>query len=303
LVQILLSQLIIMVFAVFLTCSNNATAGQQPSSPKEIAHNIITAQNKLTDLTIHFTRKIPLGVYRKKQITGVRTVQGLYAHKTTTDANQPLRYLSRIATITNQETNQTTLAQDYLLSFNGESTFTLDQPVESNQQPVASIKQGYSKKLFPDAYNSANSIWLRAAEYFGHPESTFRIQKRNEYIDGLSCTKVTGTLLDGQITLEYWISADRSYLPLKMQALRDDGNQQQLKADTILSDLVQLENGIWLPGKIVYNSYDPAFVEFTRTWNLSSISIDPIPKEFFTPQFPPGTRVHDGILGITYTTY
>jgi hypothetical protein len=93
------------------------------------------------------------------------------------------------------------------------------------------------------------------------------------------------------------VSPHFGFLPLKTQFLRVRDNK--LGTEIVLSDLIQLPNGLWYPQRIRTGSPDP---KEAITYTITRISIEPIPGEVFTPKIPPGTFVHDHVAGLVYTT-
>jgi hypothetical protein len=133
----------------------------------------------------------------------------------------------------------------------------------------------------------------------------FRVESQSESVDGIAAARLVGTWQDshnGKIfTMKLWVSPERSFLPLKRQIIASDGT---MLSETALYDLVQLPNGMWYP-KTIRSPAEPSGIpqpSVAHIYEISRILIDPIPEGFFTPTFPPNTRVVDDILKVTYIT-
>lgn len=261
-----------------------------------IAEKLLAAEAQFTDLRLEYVAMVR--VHTKDNSNPFRVVEGIYVKK---KMLKELQYSDRRISMIDSETKQSTLIVDALASFNGDVTITLNRKVKSGKPMRGGIYPGYKPDEFPpiDA-DPHTSIWYfgpkQVGELLKKNSNTFRIESESEVIEGVSTIKLAGTILDGIFTMKLWVSPEFNFLPMKRQVFRtSDG---KLGAEMVLSNLVQLPNGLWYPKTIRTGSPDP---EFAFTYSISKISIDPIPEEFFSPEFPSNTRVEDKVLNVSYT--
>ena len=186
-------------------------------------------------------------------------------------------------------------------SYDGNATYILDRNVRIGKPKHGFIRYGYEPNQFKiiGGFDPVSNIWnlgkKSLADFIKENKETFQIGQEKEIIDGISTIKLEGSFGDGTFTTKLWISPQRNYLPIKKQIYNTkDG---KLMSETVLSNLVQLPNGLWFPKSIHFGSPDPNWAIYQEN---SNISIAPIPKDFFTPDFPTDTDVYDEILGINY---
>jgi len=278
-----------------------------------IAEALLTAEARFTNLRIDYieTKK----GYNKPD-DPVRVVEAVYAQKMLDNQDTPtrLRYHDRKVTYIDPNTKKTTY-EDMLVSFDGTATTILYRKspymgTEPNSTMKGYIISGYDSNQFSGLdLDPHNLIWYHARRGLGEilkdSRTTAYIERQSEVLDGISTVKVVSTQVypnKKSLTIKLWVSPERGFLPLKRQLMQTGG---RFYSETALYDLVQLPNGMWYP-KTIRSPADPPgapnFV-YTTTYNISNISIEPIPKEFFTPEFPPNTHVIDDITKTSYTTY
>jgi hypothetical protein len=265
-----------------------------------IADGMLEAEAKFTDLRLEY---VQIGGPSNEPNGPINIAKATYAQK----MPKRLRYLDINVSSTNLKTQESILVADIRASYDGEVTAILDRKVESGEPMRGAVLAGYESSQFPAiSMDPHTEIWYFNNKFIGNilkeNRNTFRIESESEALDGASAVKLTGTIWDGVLTLKLWVSPERGFLPLKRQVMQTGG---RFYSETALYDLVQLPNGMWYP-KTIQSPADPPgahnFV-YTTTCNISKISIDPIPKEFFTPDFPPNTYVIDDVLKTSYTTY
>ena len=106
----------------------------------------------------------------------------------------------------------------------------------------------------------------------------------------------------------YWLCAERSFLPLKVEIRRQDGS---LRSSHEVLDFEQLPTGAWLPKRVVRKDFrrDPDtgenYAAVERSHTLTSIELDPdVTDDTFSTlakHLPVGTLVRDAISGMEYT--
>jgi hypothetical protein len=303
-----MSRVIVLVSVLYLMWPAQTTA-KTAYTVDAIAEGLLAAEAQLTDLRLDyaFTHRAWNEPNGSKLVT-----EATYAHKTSEQIPQRLRYLERITFVVDPNGEHTSLREDILASFNGQATTTINRVVESGELMRAFIQPGYDSKWFgsydPDPHTK---IWYYGSEILlgdivKRYKNKFHIESEFEVVDGISTIKLTGTWTDPyngvEFTMKLWVSPERNFLPLKWQVIREDG---KMLSETALYNLVRLPNGMWYPKTIRSPADPPAILNprIAHIYNISEISIEPVPQDFFTPKFAPNTRVHDGILNITYTTY
>jgi len=273
-----------------------------------IADGLLEAEARLSDIRLDyvFTHRAWNEPNRPKVV-----VEGMYAQKTSKTMSKRLRYLERRDSIVNPNTGKVTLGEDSIASFNGEVTTILHRRTRSGEpmEPMKGyILASYDSKWFGRYDKDPHTkIWyhgtkMRLGGVLKKFKDQFHIESESEVLDGISTVKLVGTLGAGKISMKLWVSPERNFLPLKRQIMRTGG---RFLSETALYDLVQLPNGMWYPKTVRSPADPPGFPNprIVHIYNISKISIEPIPEEFFTPDFPPNTRVYDEILKASYTTY
>lgn len=277
-----------------------------------IADGLLEAEARLTDIRLDyfFTHRAFNEPNGPKLI-----VEGVYAQKKSANMPKRLRYLDHKHFFIDPKTEKTTQGEDTLASFNGQATIILYRKGRSGSKmnpKKGFILAGYKHNHFPTLYMDPHTkIWnynkkMKLGSVLKKFRDQFHIESESEVLIGISTVKLVGTWTDPyngiSFTLKLWVTPERNFLPLKWQIIKTG---KSMLSETALYDLVQLSNGMWYP-KTVRSPADPPGLSNPRLahiYNISKISIDPIPEEFFTPEFPPNTRVYDEILKASYTTY
>lgn len=300
---------IVFAFLQCLLCTFTAIASTTSHSVDTIAEGLLAGEAQFTNLRLEYTEYITSGRNWNDPNKPSRTIEAVYAQKSvmTQEGHKRLRYLVRKVYVVDPNTKQSTLVDDTLRSFDGEATKILYMKVKSPEPMKGYILAGYDPNHFPSHdMDPHTKIWYVANKRLGsilrENKNTFHIENESELLDGISTVKLVGTISDGKFTMKLWVSPERNFLPLKCQVMQTGG---RLLSETAVYKPVQLPNGMWYPN-IVRSPADPPGAPnpaYVHTYNISKISIDSIPEDFFRPAFPPNTRVLDDILKVTYTTY
>jgi len=276
-----------------------------------IADGLSTAEARFTDLRMEyvFTHSDWNEPNGPKLV-----VEGVYVQKTSKEISKRLRYLDRKHSFVDPNKGQVTLGEHALASFNGQATRLLYRRGKSGElmEPMKGyVLAGYKKKFFPRLYRDPHTkIWYFAdkvlGEFLKEYRDKFHIESESELLDDISTVKLVGTWTEPNTVVSHsmklWVSPEHNFLPLKRQLIRADGS---LISETALYNLIQLPNGMWYP-RVIRSPADPPGAPNPRIahiYNISKISIEPIPEEFFSPEFPPNTYVIDDIQKVSYTTY
>jgi hypothetical protein len=224
-------------------------------------------------------------------------IEATYAQK-----RPGLRYLEKKYYRINTDTGEITVYADDIVSYDGNATYILDKNIRPGKTKRGSVRPGYEPNWFSGLYiDPYTNIWTfgsgkkSLASKIRENKGTFRIEQGIESLEGVPTIKLVGTISSGLITKKVWVSPERDFLPLKSQTFRGDNGR--LLSDMVLSDLVQLPNGLWFPKSICIGSLDPEWAWYQE---ITKISVDSIPVGFFALEFPKGTEVVDDILGIRY---
>jgi hypothetical protein len=264
----------------------------------------LAAEARFTDLRLGY---VSSGRAWNEPNGPINVAEATYTQKTLKNQKTPkrLRYQDLKVSRIDLEAEQSTLVWDTVACFDGEATMVLYRMVKSNEPIRGLILAGYDPNQFP-TMDPHSKIWYFSNELLGDllkkNRNTFRIESKSELLDELSTIKLVGTIWDGAATMKLWVSPERNFLPMKRQIVKTGG---RLLSETALYNLVQLSNGMWYPKTIQSPAEPPGAPEpaWVQSYNISEISIDPIPKEFFSLKFPPGARILDTILDVSYTTY
>jgi hypothetical protein len=298
---------IFLLTSVVLMCVKLTIANTSSYTVDSIADGMLAAEAKFTNLRLEYTFTRANECNEVPSNIAIGLIEGIYAHKVPSkeqETDERLRYLDlRVSWIDN--VGMRTTRYDTLASFNGEETIVLDRIITEPGQPMrGTIRAGYNQIPFV-YYQLADPhtvIWYFSRTHLGNflreNRATFHIESQSELLDGIPTVKLVGTTINGRQTTNLWISPEWGFLPLKRKLWLDG----KPLTGTALYDLVQLPNGMWYPQTIRHVPGDPNAICVSTT-SISKISIEPIPVEFFTPEFPPNTRVVDEILGISYTTH
>ena len=272
------------------------TANTNTYSVETIAEGLLAAEAQFTDLQMEYRSEIRL--YTKDDSTSpVRAVEAVFAMK----KPKNLKYLDRKVFTIEPKTKQENLTENVLASFDGKATITLDRKVKQGKPLRGAIYPGCEQERFPRLDLDPHSlIWYfgnkQLGEILKQEDNNFHIETNKEMINGIPTVKIAGTIWDGTGTIKMWISPERNFLPIKVQVIRT--RDERLLSETVLSNLVQLSNGLWFPKAIQCGSPDPFNA---AKYSISKISVDPVPEELFKPAFPPNTFINDYVIGISYS--
>lgn len=299
--------LVVFAFLTYLLCNATASADTPTYSVDAITEGLLAAESQFADLRVDYTTS--RRNWREPNQPFRRT-EAIYAYKTvpTQEENKRLRYFDLKAFLVDPNAKSTELKEDTLTSFNGEKTIILHRKAESGKPKKGFIFSGYASRYFSNFDRDPHTkIWYFDGRPLGQilkqNRDTFRIVSKSEILDGISTVKLVGTIWHEKVTMTLWVSPERNFLPMKRQFVKTGG--ARLLMGTVLHDLIQLPNGAWYPKKIQSPAVplgDPTPAYFL-IYEVSKISIAPIPKEFFSPEFTPNTHVIDDILKVSYTTY
>ncbi len=298
---------LVSTFLTYLLYDATAIADTPNYNVDAIVKGLLAAEAQFADLRIEYstTRRN----WREPNQPFEKT-QAIYVHKT--DPNQKkdkgLRYFDFQVFLVDPNAKGEKLLEDTLTSFDGERTIVLDRKVESGKAKKGFIFADYASKYFSSYHKDPHTkIWYFGGKPIGEilkeNKNTFRIESDTEILNDIPTMKLAGQILDGKVTMTLWVSPERNFLPLKTQFAKSDG--ERLFMGTTLLDLAKLPNGIWYPKKIQSPAVpltDPNPAYFL-IYEIKNVSFEPISAEFFTPDFPPNTKVYDDILKVSYTTY
>jgi hypothetical protein len=273
-----------------------------------IADGLLASESRLSDLRLDYT--FTHRAWNKPKGPMLVT-QAIFAQKISKRSAERLRYLDSEVHVVDPNTKNRSLQDHTLASFNGEATVILRRKVNSGKPMKGYVLGGYKSDAFGGyAWDPHTKIWyyhpkMSLGAFLKKYASEFRVESQSEALDGIPATKLVGTWQDSHngktFSMKLWVSPERSFLPLKRQIIASDGT---MLSETALYDLVQLPNGMWYPKTIRSPAEPPGIPQpsVAHIYEISRILIDPIPEGFFTPAFPPNTRVVDDILKVTYTT-
>jgi hypothetical protein len=273
-----------------------------------IADGLLASEGRLSDLRLDYT--FTHKAWNKPK-SPMLVTQATFAQKISKRSAERLRYLDSEVHVVDPNTKNRSLQDHTLASFNGEATVILHRKVNPGKPMKGYVLSGYKSDAFGGyASDPHTKIWyyhrkMSLGAFLKKNASEFRVESQSEAVDDIPATKLVGTWQDSHngrsFTMKLWISPERNFLPLKRQIMRADGT---MLSETALYDLVQLPNGMWYPKTIRSPAEPPGIVHpsVAHIYDISKISIDPIPEEFFAPAFPANTRVVDDILKVTYTT-
>jgi hypothetical protein len=272
------------------------TRAHMPSYDVEaIAEGLLSGETQFTDLTLHYVANAPVWL-QEKEAYELDIIQGCYFQK----LPEKMQRLDKKVFRVKNATGERTMLSDRSSCFNGEATLALYKNTGPGLMR-ARIFKGYEAQAFGQPDCPHDFIWKLGRRSFGsiirENKDTFHVENDSEMVENTRTIKLSGVIMEGRIRLNMWISPSYNFLPLKVQFVRvRDG---RLGTETALSDLIRLPNGLWYPRRIRTGSPDP---NEAVTCTITEISIEPIPKEVFTPKIPPGTLVFDYVLGLTYAT-
>lgn len=292
-----------------LFCFGSAVACFAADSDKvaAIAEGLLQAEQQFSNLRIDY-----IATRRDWNAPNepFRIVEGVYAQKKVVAEEEVkvLRYLGRKGSVIYPATEVSEVSEDECTSYDGEATMFLDRKAESDKPMQGMILAGYVQERFPKYdLDPHTQIWHFDGRSLGQilkdNIGSFRIESENEKVEGTPAVKLVGTIWGGKAEMALWVSPERGFLPVKREFKRPGG--ESLFMGTIVRQLVQLPNGAWYPMQIQSPALplDAPRPRYFLTYEISKISVKPIPSDFFSFNFPPGTRVWDDILKVSYLTY
>ncbi len=294
---------------IMLLFSGSAAASEH-WTVNGIANGMQAAEQKFTDVRLNYTT---LTTKWEDPNGPANIVEALYAEKCIQEPNGQKRpqYHDVRACALDPQTGKCDVFWDKLSIFDGVATTALRRKLEPDEpfdEPmVATIVVGYDSNEFGGYYVDPHTkIWYLGGISFAgllkENSETFNIENPSEFLKGIPCVKLVGSFASGKGTLRLWVSPEKGFLPLKCQVIDSAG---RWRYESELDDLIQLPSGMWYPKTIrspaeAPGGPNPAWREI---YHISEISLQPIQQQFFTPDFPPNTRVFDEVLGICYVTY
>jgi len=223
-------------------------------------------------------------------------VEGTYAKKLL----GALRYQDTKFFRINADNGDVNIFIDECASYDGNTTRILDRNVRAGKPKHGYIRPGYDPNQFKKVdFDPYSTIWNQGkrslASFVQQNKETFQTEQEKEIVGDVPTIKLVGSFADGKLMMKLWLSPERNFLPMKKQIFNvKDG---KLMSETVLSNLIQLPNGLWFPKSIRSGSPDPQWAIYQE---ISNISIDPISEKLFTPEFPPDTEVVDEVLSLRY---
>lgn len=271
-----------------LTASANAADPSHNYSLDEIAEALLHAESQFTDIQIDFSTV-------NTTQAGVRSEStGRYAKR----ASDGAELISVTETDVDVKTGERKPGVDRISAFRQGTTTSLNR-IPTARGPRAVLSPGRSDKDFMDE-SPHEMVWAftRTQTYSGmlkHEGSAFRVEG-TETVDGLQTVKVGGTIADGKIAVTLWVCPERGYLVVRNSFRRAT---DEAGVDRILTDLVQLSNGMWYAKTITRVA--PKDPNWRIVQTVSKVSADPLPDAAFQIDFPANTHVTDQVLQRSYT--
>jgi len=259
-----------------------------------IAEGLLVSAAKFTNLRLDYTftyygagtdpngpRLIVNAVYMQKSLENQK-------------ASKCLRYLDHQAFWVDPNKEQMALAEDKLVSFDGQATTSLDRKPESGKLMEGYIINGYDPNHFSSFMLPHTEIWyfppsMLLGDFINKNRDGFYIESESEVLEGISTIKLVGTWIDPHnersFTMKLWVSPQRNFLPMKKQVIVGG----RMRTEIALYDLVQLPNGMWYPKTVRFPAEPSGIpdVRLFKIYDISEILIEPIPEGFFKPEFPP----------------
>lgn len=144
------------------------------------------------------------------------------------------------------------------------------------------------------------SVWLQGAEAIrAHPDGNLdettdlRITyDGEEEVQGLVCAKVKAEYLllgdkpritDHRI---FWLAIHRNYLPVKAVGYRHFDSPDLPTEKTEITELREIESGVWYPFQAVYTLYDAASLRENHEAVVSARTVHTIEKADLDPDYP-----------------
>jgi hypothetical protein len=276
--------------------STPTVAQTKKYSVEDISAAMGAAEAQMTDVTVKFELKQPVAGAEKSG--EFRLTKATYARK----MPGGLAFFDRETNLLKAGDADGATVKNEMSAFNGKSTLRLDRTVGKKGNMRAVVFPGYSNVLMPSTSDIAEPCSLTwqwgttpLAQMLRAKDSRFAVAEETEMMDGNGVVKVEGTALGGKLNVAIWVSPQHGFLPVKFRW--GPSEPAQIFEERVLSDIVMLPNGTWFARKIVRGlpGQQP-----TDEYQIASISVDPIPDEFFHPTLPPNTVVHDRVLEMNY---
>ncbi len=98
--------------------------------------------------------------------------------------------------------------------------------------------------------------------------------------------------------LHICFSVDHGYTPVKYESVSPSKSKPQIYYAVDVNSLAQVAKGLWFPAG---GSLSMAGSKLRNVYKASKVAANrDLTDEYFTIEFPPGTRVRDQITGSTY---
>jgi len=279
---------------VFFLFVNFGLAAEQMLTVDAMAEGLSAGEAAFTNLQFEYVSQWQIRLENGQDV--IHRIEGTYAKK----LSGALRYQDLKFSRINADNGDVNIISDGRASYDGNATYVLDRNVRAGKPKHGYVRPGYDPNQFSNMNLVPHAhIWIYGkkslASIIRQNKGTFQVEQATEMIEGIPTAKLTGVIANGAFMMKLWISPERNFMPLKRQIiLVKDGKLMQ---EMVLSNLVQLPNGLWFPKSIRFGSPDPQWASYQE---ISKISIDPIPEKIFTPEFPADTEVVDEVLGLRY---
>lgn len=284
-------------WAMALLCcasgSISALAADNIMPAPQVFEAMKAADAQLTDLRLRYTRDSP---HHEKGSVLRKLIEGAYAQK----LPEGWIYQSSVRQLSDPVTNQSQKHNlpNQIATFDGTVTTVLQTDANDKGVRVAEIHPGRVEKFFPKDENPHMHVYRASAamtfEEYLSPDS-LTMAPDTELVGDIPCLSIAGRAAGGN-SVRVWVAPSRSFLPIKMTIeLPGYGAYQQE-----LSELIQLENGMWYPKRITRGL--PNKSDALTTFVIHEASTKVLQHSEFEVLFPPGTRVGDVVNNRTYTT-
>lgn len=286
-----------LISIIIITCFYHYSyASEQPVTLDSISDGLSTNEAAFTNLRLEYILQWRLRLEDGSDV--FHRIEAVYAKKTPGN----LQYLEQNFSRINVASGEVNVFTDGWASFDGNATYTLNKNVRAGKPKRGFVRLGYDPNDFSTTsiyFIPHSNIWNQGrqslATFIRKNKETLKVEQGMESIEGVPSIKLAGNFAEGKLMMKLWISPQRNFLPIKRQVYNTkDG---KLMSETVLSNLVQLPNGLWFPKSIRFGSPDPEWAIYQE---ITNISIEPIPEDFFKPAFPEGTEVVDEVLGLRY---
>lgn len=290
--------------SVLLLLCLSAGGARADITVRSISDEMFTSSRAFRELKVVYELKDPVRIKgRAEPITQV--TKATWYQKKLGGVRDPNKLMRRwgydIFRIDPQSGESVWLGQ-YLASFNGKNTIRLDKRPTATKPARGTIRPGYQAADFPLVYRSPNKqIWYYGSthltELLTQDPNNFKVEDTAAPVGDLQTIMLTGDHFEGKLTIKSWVCPERSFLPVKFQAIRNE--DQRILSEQVLSKFVELPGGLWYPRQIRTGPADP---NYASVYTITEISTEPIPDKLFSPNFPPNTHVVDYVNKVSYTT-